>query len=107
MLGEVRARRLNDPKGARAAFDEALVLQPDDLDAIRGRARTLDRKKEAKELVETLAKELRLTPSARVRADLHKRIGELRFESLADLDNAAKAFGAAIRIRPDDEGARS
>jgi tetratricopeptide (TPR) repeat protein len=107
MLGEVRSKRLGDPKAARAAFDEALALEADDLDALRGRAKTLDPKTEAKELVETLAKELRLTPSASVRADLHKRIGELRFDALNDLENAAKAFGAAIRIRPDDEGARS
>ena len=92
MLGEVRLRKQGDKKGARAAFDEALALEADDLAALRGRTRTLDPKKEAKELVETLGKELRLTPSAARRADLHKLIGELRFERLNDLDGASKAF---------------
>lgn len=106
MLGEVRLRKQADKKGARQAFDEALTLEADDLDALRGKARTLDPKKEAKELVEVLTKELRLTPSAARRADLHKVIGELRFERLNDLDGAAKAFSAAIRMKPDDDGAR-
>ncbi|HZU96385.1 MAG TPA: hypothetical protein VFF73_06830, partial [Planctomycetota bacterium] len=107
MLGEVRLRKQNDRKLARAAFDEALTLAPDDIEALRGRSRTLDPQKDAKDLVETLGRELRLTPQAARRAELHKRIGELRFERLNDLDGAAKAFLAAIRIKPDDEPARS
>lgn len=106
MLGELRQRRLDDQKGARAAYEEALALAPEDIHALRGRAKTLDEKKEAKELVQTLETELRLTPAAARRADIQKRIGFLKQEHLNDLEGAAKAFSAALRIRPDDDKAR-
>jgi tetratricopeptide (TPR) repeat protein len=106
LLGEIRLRRLDDRKGARAAFDEALALEATDIHALRGRAKTLDPKAEARELVTTLETELKMTPSAARRAEIHKRIGELKQERLSDLDGAAKAFSAAIRIRPDDAKAR-
>ena len=101
-LGVVRLKQLKQAKEARQAFDRALQLDPTEVRALRGRARTLSPVKAAKELVATLQRLIQATPLVEERVKVGKRVAKLQLESLHDAEGAVAAAEEVLRQAPED-----
>ncbi|MCA8925312.1 MAG: hypothetical protein KDD82_26110, partial [Planctomycetes bacterium] len=101
-LGKVHLLHLKQAGKAREAFDRALELDPNHLQALQGKALTVRAAKEPQVLAEILRRWLKLTPQADRRHALGLRLAQLELEVLDELDNAAETLAKTLEIAPTD-----
>lgn len=103
--GEVYENRLNQPKKARAAYEQALAAVPDFRPALDGRSRLLAQADEFRELVEDLDREASAPGDPLVAVAARYRQAEIYRDELGDRARATAAFEAVLERDPAHLGA--
>ncbi|MCP3986463.1 MAG: tetratricopeptide repeat protein, partial [bacterium] len=103
-LGQLRLERLHRLSRAAEAFERALGVDPEHLDALRGLRSSAARLGRHRDVARTLERELelRLDASAHERAALHRALGELCWRELDSTTRASRAFAEALEADPQD-----
>lgn len=103
-LARLREERLRSPVAANAAYRAVLGLQPDDIEAIRGLRRCSELVGDWQIVAETLQLELDHAEdlTARERAALLRRLGDVSWERLGSTTRASRAFASALECNPAD-----
>ncbi len=108
-LARLRAERLHSPLGAATAWESLLEHASDDLEAIRGLRTAGELLRDWSRVSRGIEFELDATAEAPAgdvdptgRAALWRRLGEVRWHRLAELDGAASAFGSALEVHSTD-----
>ncbi|MCP5058836.1 MAG: hypothetical protein GY937_19215 [bacterium] len=103
-LGQLRLERLHRLSRAAEAFEHALRVDPEHLDALRGLRSCCERLGRQRDVARTLEREIELRPdaSAHERAALHRALGELCWRELDSTTRASRAFAEALEADPED-----
>ncbi|HEY8942697.1 MAG TPA: tetratricopeptide repeat protein, partial [Polyangiaceae bacterium] len=99
-IGEVYENRLKVTDRALAAYDQALVADPEFAPARDGRIRLLTEAREYRRLVEELEKEAGAQRDARLSMSALLRAGEVWRDDIGDSGRAALAFEAVVERDP-------
>lgn len=102
-LARLRDEKLHLPRAALEAYCESLRLRPSCLAAIRGLRDLAERLADWPQLARCLELELALPePEPRQQALLKRRLGDVCWRQLQDLDRATQAYRAALEDDPRD-----
>ncbi|MDY0004248.1 MAG: tetratricopeptide repeat protein, partial [Polyangia bacterium] len=104
-MGAVLDEKLEDPKAATDALNEALAIDSKDLQALVYLSSLLERQEEWLSLADVLSRRAELTTMEFERVELHRRIGEIALEKLGDPDTAEKRLMKALELDPENIGA--
>ena len=97
-LAEVYEDRLEDLDTAIAKFEEALAVEPANIDALKGLDRIFSRREQGRELLDVLERQIALSATPRQKINLYERIASLYDEEFLDHARAAEALTAILGI---------
>lgn len=99
-IGELQDDRLNNPGEAWAAYERALRIDPESLDALRGIERNLAKQGKYRELVENLEEQVHKAATPKQKIALLERIAAIHEEEFLDQKSAARALERALEADP-------
>ncbi|QQR89102.1 MAG: hypothetical protein IPJ88_12875 [Myxococcales bacterium] len=102
LLGELRAERLFDPKGALEAFEKARQLDPSDPRIVEEQDKLSRLGSDWKVLVGKKSKQLEKIADPTEKARLLREIASIRQSFAGDFDEAARSFGESFQLNPRD-----
>jgi len=98
--GELYEDRLDNPAKAVEAYQRALGIEKENLDALRGLERVYTKAGKYKELVDVLERQVTLSATPRQKITLLERIASVHEEEFLDHTAAAAALRRAIEADP-------
>lgn len=104
-LGELCAERLHDVPAAVAAYEQILEIEDADTSALAALERLHARAEDWGALAEVLERRAEGTYDGAELVVIHRRLGELARDRLADAERAAAAFERVLDLEPDDDAA--
>ncbi len=97
-MAEVYEDHLNDLPEATRRFEAVLVLDPVNLDGLKGLDRIFNRTGKHRELLENLERQVKLSATPRQKTALYERIAAIYDEEFLDHVKAAEALEAILAI---------
>ena len=99
-IGEVWWKELSRVDRAEAIFNHALQLDPESREAVSALGRLYERSGNWNLALDMLRREARSAAAARMRVDVHVRIGAIFEDMLLDPASAKDAYGRALQLDP-------
>jgi serine/threonine protein kinase/lipopolysaccharide biosynthesis regulator YciM len=95
-IGEIYEDRLEDLAEATRRFEAVLVLDPQNLQALKGLDRILNRSGKYRELLQNLERQVELAATPRQKINLYERMAGLHDEEFLDHERAADCLEAIL-----------
>lgn len=95
-IGEIYEDRLEDLPEAMRRFEAVLALDPQNLQALKGLDRVLNRQGKYRELLENLQRQVALAATPRQKINLFERMAGLHDEEFLDHESAADCLEAIL-----------
>jgi len=99
-LGDIFETELKDSKKAVDAFKQALVLDPDNQDALAALERNYRKDSRWEDLAQVLGRRAELVADASRSASMRREIGDLLLDRLGDVDGAITRYEHVLETEP-------
>lgn len=104
-IAELYEDHLEDLAEATRRYESVLALEPQDIEALKGLDRVLNRAGRYRELLDNLDRQVALAATPRQKINLYERMAGLHDEEFLDHEQAADCFEAILALDPGNDHA--